>query len=60
MAGKPAAKSTKSSGGGKASLGSKVSLIKPKKKRPGVVSKNNTSNIKSSRNYKKAYRGQGR
>jgi hypothetical protein len=57
MAGKPA--SAKSSGG-KASLGTRVLIEKPSKKRPGVVSKNNTSNIKSSRNYKKAYRGQGR
>jgi hypothetical protein len=56
MAGKPAAKSS----GGKASLGSKNLIQKPKKKRPGVVSKNSTSNIKRSRNYKKAYKGQGR
>ena len=35
-------------------------LEKPKKKRPDVHSKNNTSALKSSRNYKKAYRGQGR
>jgi len=32
----------------------------PKSKRPGVVSKNNTSGVKSSKNYKKSYRGQGR
>ena len=31
-----------------------------RKKRPGVHSKNNTSNSKSSTNYKKKYRGQGR
>jgi hypothetical protein len=30
------------------------------KKRPGVISKNKTSRVKSSKNYKKAYRGQGR
>jgi len=30
------------------------------KKRPGVHSKSKTSKLKSSRNYKKAYRGQGR
>jgi hypothetical protein len=30
------------------------------KKRPGVISKCKTSRIKSSKNYKKAYRGQGR
>lgn len=35
-------------------------FVNPKKKRPGVVSKNNTSNHKQSKNYKKAYRGQGR
>jgi hypothetical protein len=35
-------------------------LEKPKVKRPGVHSKNNTSGLKSSKNYKKAYRGQGR
>jgi len=30
------------------------------KKRPGVHSKNNTSNSKASKNYKKKYRGQGK
>ena len=39
--------------------GISVRLEKPKKKRPGVHSKNNTSGLKSSKNYKKAYRGQG-
>ena len=33
---------------------------KPRKKRPGIHSKNNTSKNKNSRNYVKAYRGQGR
>ena len=33
---------------------------KKSKKRPGVHSKNKTSKVKSSKNYKKAYRGQGR
>lgn len=33
---------------------------KPKKKRPGVHSKNNHSNAKTSRNYVKKYKGQGR
>lgn len=33
---------------------------KPKRKRPGVHAKSKTSSLKSSRNYKKAYRGQGR
>lgn len=32
----------------------------PKIKRPGVHSKCKTSNLKSSKHYKKAYRGQGR
>jgi hypothetical protein len=32
----------------------------PKKSRPGVVAKTKTSRNKNSRNYKKAYRGQGR
>jgi hypothetical protein len=32
----------------------------PKKKRPGVHSKKKTSKSKSSKNYKKAYRGQGK
>ena len=31
-----------------------------KKKRPGVHAKTKTSKVKTSRNYKKAYRGQGR
>jgi len=31
-----------------------------KKTRPGVHSKTNTSNSKSSKNYKKKYRGQGK
>jgi hypothetical protein len=33
---------------------------KPKVSRPGVHAKTRTSNLKSSRNYKKAYRGQGK
>lgn len=32
----------------------------PKVNRPGVHSKSKTSTLKSSKNYKKAYRGQGR
>lgn len=31
-----------------------------KRKRPGVHSKKSTSGLKSSKNWKKAYRGQGR
>lgn len=33
---------------------------KNKKKRPGVHAKSKTSNNKSSRNYRKLYRGQGK
>lgn len=46
--------------GGKASVGTKVFTPRPKRRRKGIVSKNNTSNIKGSRNYKKSYKGQGR
>ena len=35
-------------------------LAKTKVRRPGVHSKKRHSNLKSSKNYKKAYRGQGR
>jgi len=31
-----------------------------RKKRPGVLSKTKNSGLKSSKNYKKQYRGQGR
>ena len=34
--------------------------FKPKKKRPGIHSKTKTSRSKTSNNYVKAYRGQGR
>ena len=37
-----------------------VKETKPKKKRPGVHSKKRTSKSKNSKNYVKAYRGQGR
>ena len=33
---------------------------KPKKKRPGIHAKSKTSKIKSSKNYRKVYRGQGK
>jgi hypothetical protein len=33
---------------------------KPRKKRPGVHSKSKSSKLKSSRNYVKRYRGQGK
>lgn len=35
-------------------------IDKPKKKRPGVHAKTKTSRSPGSRNYRKAYRGQGR
>jgi hypothetical protein len=59
MAGKPASKSTSSKKSTSYDKSSKR-IAKVKKRRPGIVSKNNTSNIKNSRNYTKAYRGQGR
>lgn len=33
---------------------------RPKAKRPGIHSKKKTSKLKSSKNYRKSYRGQGR
>ena len=35
-------------------------MEKSKKKRPGVHAKSKTSKLKSSKNYSKKYRGQGR
>lgn len=35
-------------------------IQKPKVSRPGIHSKTKTSKMKSSKNYKKAYRSQGR
>jgi len=35
-------------------------IDKPKRKRPGVHAKSKSSKIKNSRNYVKAYRGQGK
>lgn len=35
-------------------------IERPKRRRPGVHSKCKTSRLKSSKNYKKAYKGQGR
>ena len=35
-------------------------IRKPKKTRPGVIAKTKTSKNKTSKNYVKAYRGQGR
>ena len=35
-------------------------MAKNTRKRPGVHAKSKTSGLKSSKNYKKAYKGQGR
>ena len=35
-------------------------IVKPNVNRPGVHAKSQTSSLKSSKNYKKAYRSQGR
>lgn len=35
-------------------------MEKPRRKRPGIHSKKNSSSLKSSKNYKKVYKGQGR
>ena len=38
-----------------------IKLYKPgKKKRPGIHSKTKMSKVKTSKNYKKVYRGQGK
>ncbi len=37
----------------------KVFKIKPKRRRPGIVSKKKSSKLKSSKNYLKRYVGQG-
>lgn len=42
------------------SASSSTKLETPKRKRPGVHSKSKTSKLKSSKNYKKLYRGQGK
>ena len=39
---------------------SSVYVGKPQRKRPGVHAKSKTSKLKSSKNYKKPYGGQGR
>ena len=41
-------------------LNLKVYSEKKKKRRPGVHAKSKTSKLKTSRNYKKKYKGQGR
>ena len=35
-------------------------IERPKRRRPGIHSKCKTSRLKNSKNYKKAYKGQGR
>jgi hypothetical protein len=35
-------------------------VAKPKVSRPGIHAKSQTSSLKSSKNYKKLYRGQGK
>ena len=45
---------------GKSSLGVSIKKAKPKVRRKGIVSKKNNSNLKTSKNYKKRYKGQGR
>lgn len=42
------------------SITSTLKSLRPKKRRPGVHAKTKTSKVKSSKYYKKAYRGQGR
>jgi len=39
---------------------STTGVQKARKKRKGIHSKNETSKIKSSKNYKKSYKGQGK
>lgn len=39
---------------------STTKVEKPKVKRPGVHAKSKTSSLKSSKNYRKLYRGQGK
>lgn len=45
--------------GGKVSV-ERVFKVKTKKNNAGIHSKKKTSNLKTSKNYKKKYRGQGR
>jgi hypothetical protein len=49
-----------SKGSNKSSLGVSIRKAKPKVRRKGIVSKKNNSGLKTSKNYKKRYRGQGR
>jgi len=49
-----------SKGSSKSSLGVSIRKTKSKVRRKGIVSKKNNSGLKTSKNYKKRYRGQGR
>jgi hypothetical protein len=44
----------------KTTTGSLKTYVKVKKSRPGIHSKTRSSKLKKSKNYKKAYRSQGR
>lgn len=44
----------------KTSTATVKAYVKTKKSRPGVHSKNKNSKLKSSKNYRKVYRAQGR
>lgn len=44
----------------KANTSSLGKLVKPKVARPGVHAKTKSSKLKSSKNYKKSYKAQGR
>ena len=37
-----------------------VKVVKPEVSRPGIHAKTKTSSLKTSKNYKKTYKGQGR
>jgi|GEM_PF-2403364 len=51
---------TKGRSSGKSSLGVSIKKVKPKVRRKGIVSKKKSSGLKTSKNYVKRYRGQGR
>jgi hypothetical protein len=51
---------SKAKGSTKSSLGVPTKKVKSKVKRKGVVSKKKNSGLKSSKNYKKPYRRQGK
>jgi hypothetical protein len=51
---------SKGKSSGKSSLGVSIRKEKPKVRRKGIVSKKTSSGLKTSKNYRKVYRGQGR